>query len=134
MRIEVLVDVKTILGEGPLWDVDEQRLYWIDSFDGRVFRCTADGREVRAWDVPEKIGSMCLRRGGGAVLSLQSGFHFLDFDSGDARRSTTPSPTGPTTASTTGRWTSATASWPARWTPWKKGRTARSIASIPTLR
>ena len=38
MRIEVLVDVKTTLGEGPLWDVDQQRLYWIDSFDGRVFR------------------------------------------------------------------------------------------------
>ena len=62
MRIEVLVDVKTTLGEGPLWDVEEQRLYWIDSFDGRVFRCTADGREVRAWDVPQKIGSMCLRQ------------------------------------------------------------------------
>jgi hypothetical protein len=26
MRIEVLIDVKTVLGEGPLWDVDEQRL------------------------------------------------------------------------------------------------------------
>ena len=64
MRIEVLVDVKTTLGEGPLWDIEEQRLYWIDSFDGRVFRCTADGREVRAWDVPMKIGSMCLRQEG----------------------------------------------------------------------
>ena len=32
MRIEVLIDVKTILGEGPLWDVEEQRLYLIDSF------------------------------------------------------------------------------------------------------
>ena len=61
MHIDVLVDVKTTLGEGPLWDVEEQRLYWIDSFDGRVFRCTADGREVPAWDVPQKIGSMCLR-------------------------------------------------------------------------
>ena len=47
MRIEVLVDVKTILGEGPLWDVEEQRLYWIDSFGCNVFRATADGREVR---------------------------------------------------------------------------------------
>ena len=28
MKIEVLVDVKTTLGEGPLWDVEEQRLYW----------------------------------------------------------------------------------------------------------
>jgi L-arabinonolactonase len=83
MRIEVLVDVKTTLGEGPLWDVDEQRLYWIDSFDGRVFRSTADGRELRAWDVPQKIGSMALRRSGGAVLSLQRGFHFLDFETGE---------------------------------------------------
>ena len=32
MRIEVLIDVKAVLGEGPLWDVDEQRLYFIDSF------------------------------------------------------------------------------------------------------
>ena len=95
MRIEVLVDVKTTLGEGPLWDVDEQRLYWIDSFDGRVFRCTADGREVRAWDVPQKIGSMCLRRGGGAVLSLQRGFHVLDFGSGEVLPIHDPEPDKP---------------------------------------
>ena len=55
MRTEVLIDVKTVLGEGPLWDVEEQRLYFIDSFGCNVFRCTADGREVRAWDVPAKI-------------------------------------------------------------------------------
>ena len=95
MRIEVLVDVKTTLGEGPLWDVDEQRLYWIDSFDGRVFRCTADGREVRAWDVPEKIGSMCLRRSGGAVVSLARGFHFLDFDTGEVALIRDPEPGRP---------------------------------------
>ncbi len=95
MRIEVLVDVKTTLGEGPLWDVDEQRLYWIDSFDGRVFRCTADGREVRCWDVPQKIGSMCLRKGGGAVLSLQRGFHFLDFRSGEVSLIHDPEPDRP---------------------------------------
>ena len=71
MRIDVVVDVKTTLGEGPLWDVDQQRLYWIDSFDGRVFRATADGREIRAWDVPAKIGSIAIRKdGNGAICSL----------------------------------------------------------------
>ena len=67
MRIEVLVDVKTTLGEGPLWDVEQQRLYWIDSFDGTGVPGTADGREIRAWDVPQKIGSMALRKKGGAL-------------------------------------------------------------------
>jgi L-arabinonolactonase len=61
MRIEVIVDVKTTLGEGPLWDAEQERLYWIDSFDGRVFRATAAGNEIRCWDVPQKIGSMALR-------------------------------------------------------------------------
>ncbi len=83
MRIEVLVDVKTILGEGPLWDVQEQRLYWIDSLGCNIFRCTEDGREIRAWDVPAPIGSMALRSRGGAVLSLANGFHFLDFKTGE---------------------------------------------------
>lgn len=95
MRIEVLIDVKTVLGEGPLWDVDEQRLYFIDSFGCNVFRCTADGREVRAWDVPAKIGSMALRRQGGAVLSLANGFHFLDFKSGESQLIVDPEPDKP---------------------------------------
>jgi L-arabinonolactonase len=85
VRIEIVVDVKTILGEGPLWDVEEERLYFIDSFGCNVFRCTADGREVRAWDVPRKVGSMALRRQGGAVLALENGLHFLDFKSGETQ-------------------------------------------------
>lgn len=81
--IRVLVDCKNILGEGPLWDVQEQRLYWIDSFGNTVFRCTEHGTEVEEWAVPANIGSMALREKGGAVISLQTGFHFLDFKSGE---------------------------------------------------
>ncbi|MCA0050394.1 SMP-30/gluconolactonase/LRE family protein [Mesorhizobium sp. B283B1A] len=96
MKIEVVVDVKTTLGEGPLWDVEQERLYWIDSFDGRVFRATADGREIRSWDVPMKIGSMALRRdGGGAVVSLQRGFHLLDFATGEVTLIHDPEPDKP---------------------------------------
>lgn len=96
MRIEVLVDVKTTLGEGPLWDAEQERLYWIDSFDGRVFRSTVDGREVRAWDVPQKIGSMAVRKDGqGAIVSLQRGFHALDFRSGEVTPIHDPEPDQP---------------------------------------
>jgi len=95
MRIEVLVDVKTHLGEGPLWDVEDQRLYWIDSTGMNVFRCTADGREVRGWDVPQSIGSMAIRKHGGAVLSLQRGFHFLDFKTGEVELIVDPEPNRP---------------------------------------
>ena len=96
MRIEVLLDVKTTLGEGPLWDAEQERLYFIDSFDGRVFRTTVDGGEIRAWDVPGKIGSMALRKDGtGAIVSLQQGFHALDFKSGDCDLIHDPEPDRP---------------------------------------
>lgn len=84
MKIEVLVDVKTTLGEGPLWDVEQQRLYWIDAAGMRVFRATAQGTEVRAWDVPSRVGSIAIRKDGkGAICSLAKGFHALDFGSGE---------------------------------------------------
>jgi sugar lactone lactonase YvrE len=93
MRIEVLLDVKTTLGEGPVWDVDQQRLYFIDSLDGRVFRCTAGGTEIRAWDVPGSIGSMALRKDGeGAIVSLQGGFYRLDFKTGECELFHDPEP------------------------------------------
>lgn len=83
MRISVLADVKPLLGEGPLWDADSARLYFIDSLGCRVFRCTEAGGEMRAWTVPAPIGSMALRRTGGAVVALQTGFWFLDLHTGD---------------------------------------------------
>ncbi|MCA3459257.1 MAG: SMP-30/gluconolactonase/LRE family protein [Rhodobacter sp.] len=95
MQIEVLVDVKTQLGEGPLWDAEAERLYWVDSTGMKVFRTTHDGREVRAWDVPQPIGSMALRRTGGAVVSLQRGLHFLDLETGEVAFIVDPEPDQP---------------------------------------
>ncbi len=86
LRIEVFSDRKDSLGEGPLWDVAEQRLYWIDSYGCFVHRADLKGGDRKSWKVPEPIGSMALREKGGAVLSLRSGFHFLDFDSGAVTR------------------------------------------------
>lgn len=96
--IRVLVDCKTILGEGPLWDVESERLYWIDSFGMKVYRATAQGTEVKTWDVPAKIGSMALRKNGeGAIVSLQSGFHALDFRTGECAPIVDPEADLPTT-------------------------------------
>lgn len=96
MKIDILLDIKTTLGEGPLWDVEQQRFYFIDSLDGRVFRCTDKGNELRAWDVPGKIGSMALRKdGNGAIVALDSGFYALDFATGDCDLIHDPEPDKP---------------------------------------
>jgi len=93
MKIETVLDVKTTLGEGPLWDVDHQRLYWIDSVDGRIFRSTVDGKELRAWDLPSKIGSMAIKANGeGAIVALQDGLFTLDFATGNLELIHNPEP------------------------------------------
>ena len=81
LRIEVICAERDQLGEGPLWDVGSQALYWIDSHGQAVFRHEPGGARKR-WDMPERIGSMALRVGGGAVCALRSGFYALDFETG----------------------------------------------------
>ncbi|GJH14548.1 SMP-30/gluconolactonase/LRE family protein [Caballeronia novacaledonica] len=96
MKIEILLDIKNRLGEGPLWDAESERLYWIDSLGCVAYRCTHDGREIRAWDLPDAIGSMAIRKdGNGAVVALRRGFHFLDFRTGDVDLIVDPEPDKP---------------------------------------
>ena len=47
-----------------------------------IHRADARGEDRKSWKVPEHIGSMCLRAGGGAVVALRNGLHFFDFDRG----------------------------------------------------
>ena len=81
LRIEVVNTDRDQLGEGPLWDEAEQSLYWIDSYGPAVHRHEPAGGR-RTWALPEHVGSIALRQGGGAVCSLRSGFHALDFATG----------------------------------------------------
>lgn len=77
----LVTDCRNHLGENPLWDVAEQRLYWVDSTACEIWSCNGDGADLRIHYVPDFIGSMALRRGGGAILALASGLHFYDFAS-----------------------------------------------------
>ena len=47
------------------------------------------------WTVPEQIGSLALRKSGGAVVSLRDGFYALDFETGDCRKLVDPDPDKP---------------------------------------
>lgn len=86
LRIEIVSDRPDQLGEGPLWDVGEQRLYWIDSYGPAIHCCDAAGGDRKSWSLPEPIGSMALREKGGAVLSLRDGFYAFDFATGETER------------------------------------------------
>jgi sugar lactone lactonase YvrE len=95
LRIELIADARAELGEGPLWDVAEQRLYWIDSLGAKVHSCDVGGGAARTWDVPEHIGSLALRERGGAIVSLRDGFYTLDLATGACHKLVDPDPGKP---------------------------------------
>jgi L-arabinonolactonase len=69
---------KDELGEGPLWDVQEQRLYWLDIELGCYHRLDPATGEHEKVQVGEKVGVMALRENGGMVLASDKGFSFWD--------------------------------------------------------
>tara|TARA_A100001037_G_scaffold284938_1_gene291787 strand:- start:488 stop:1369 length:882 start_codon:yes stop_codon:yes gene_type:complete len=73
---------RDLLGEGPLWDPQNQVLYWVDIVSRRIRRLDPSAGDVTNWSLPDLIGCLALREGGGAVVALKSGFHFFDFESG----------------------------------------------------
>ena len=75
-------EARDILGEGPVWSVEEQAIYWIDIKRPCIRRwIPSTGRHDR-WMMPAEIGCFALREKGGAVVALQNGFSLFDFESG----------------------------------------------------
>lgn len=88
-RIERVVALANHLGEGPVWDVEQACLYWVDSTGRRVgqpgiWKYEPKSGRLTSWDVGRDIGSMALCHDGKrAVLALDDGFYVYDLKSGD---------------------------------------------------
>jgi L-arabinonolactonase len=83
MEITKLDLPKCKVGEGPVWDVAEQALYYIDILAKAVFRWDPASGDLKQWELPDIVGSMALREGGGAIVALGSGVHSLDLATGE---------------------------------------------------
>ena len=71
-QIECVVEAANHLGEGPLWDVEEGVLYWLDGTGRRVnkpsiWRLDPRTGTTRNWSLEHDIGAMALRKDGGAA-------------------------------------------------------------------
>jgi sugar lactone lactonase YvrE len=77
------VDAPTCLGgENPLWDDAVQALYYIDNSGKWIHRHDPASGRNRSWEMPDVITTFALRAGGGAVVTLRSGIHLLDLETG----------------------------------------------------
>lgn len=71
-----------LLGESPLWDPDDEALYWIDIAGMAVHRFHTDSKVHHSWPLPAEPGCIARRAGGGLVVAMRSGISVLDTTNG----------------------------------------------------
>jgi sugar lactone lactonase YvrE len=82
LRVEQVTGVLAGLGEGAIWDVRVNRLYWVDIPGMRLFELDPESGRVRDWDVGQLIGTVVPRTRGGLILAMQDGITGFDPDTG----------------------------------------------------
>lgn len=83
MQINRIDAPKCLVGEGPVWDVMEQALYYVDIMGKAVHRLDHVSGAVTSWEVPGVVGSLAVREQGGLLLALADGFYTLDTGTGE---------------------------------------------------
>lgn len=72
---------QTVLGEGPMWSVREQVLYWIDIVSRRIFRLRPETGQVDVRELPYAPSAVIPRASGGLLIVTKKGMALTDFDS-----------------------------------------------------
>jgi sugar lactone lactonase YvrE len=76
--LKVVLDVRARLGECPLWDAQNQLLYWVDIYGHRVHQFNPATGEDRFFDVKEVVGPVALAEDNQLIIAQRSHIAFLD--------------------------------------------------------
>ncbi len=94
-QAERLLHLNNRLGEGPVWNVSERALYWVD-IDGQCFyRYYPDTGAQERFDVGQPIGVLRFRKSGGLVVALRDGLALWDFQTQSLKFIANPEPGKP---------------------------------------
>ena len=75
---KAVISIPTILGEGPIWSVQDRTLLWLDIFRPSINIYDPAAGTNRVIRVAETIYAAGFAAGGGYIASLDSGFALLD--------------------------------------------------------
>jgi sugar lactone lactonase YvrE len=79
-KVEIALDAQNQVGESPVWDADQQALYWVDIIGKSIYRHDPSSADLQQWrtdDFPTAIA--LVENQDNAILALASGVHQFDF-------------------------------------------------------
>jgi sugar lactone lactonase YvrE len=73
-EVELVLDARAELGEGPRWDPVEQRLLWVDLMRGRIHSFRPAAHACRNHSVGQPVSALAVAEDGSLVLAVRDGF------------------------------------------------------------
>lgn len=85
LAIEVYSNQADVLGEGPIWSVSEQALYWLDIAQRRLYRRAPGDTQARRTSLAGYAGCLAEIAPGTVAVAMGEGIHRLNVESGTTR-------------------------------------------------
>jgi sugar lactone lactonase YvrE len=80
IQAQPIYETRTVLGEGALWDVSRQVLYWIDIEGKKVFEYNPETEKNITFDMPQMVGTVVKISDNKLAAALQDGIYSLDLE------------------------------------------------------
>lgn len=72
-KANLLLNLKSILGEGPVWDPRKQQLFWVDIEGCRLHKYHPETGKHETWNFEEMIGAAVPAADGTLLLAMEKG-------------------------------------------------------------
>ena len=81
---------RSVLGEGPVWDIENQALFTLDCMSRKMYRFRPASAVEEEWMLARTPGSFALRRSGGMLMAYRRGLALIDVETGALQDVPTP--------------------------------------------
>ena len=78
MTPEIVINLNSQLGEGPLWDEQAQVLWWVDIKAGHLYRFDPATGENCTFEMGRQIGTVGLTNDQRLIVALEDGIALFD--------------------------------------------------------
>jgi len=77
-RARLLLDTKSVLGEGPVWDFKKQSLFWVDIEGYKLHAYEPSTEKIKSWEFDEMIGAAVPTKNENLLLAMEKGLQTFD--------------------------------------------------------
>jgi len=82
MKVRIISDIISDVGEGPLYNIDTNTVTWVDITGKRWHSCNFDSGKTESHEVPKMMGAIVERSSGGHFAAVEEGFAEVNVGAG----------------------------------------------------